>query len=212
MAKNRSVMGIYADRATVSEAIGVLHKAGYRAADISVLSSESQSSKDFAHVKHTKGLPGAAVGAAAGALLGALLGWLISIQSLNIRDLSNSLAAAGPVLAALAGAGACAAAGWVAGLLVGLGITEYVAKRYAGRMRRGGILLSVHCDSPEWRQRAARTLQDTGARDISSSAEAKADFGATDRPTDRPSAVVLDRVEATPIRSPEFAAREIEKP
>jgi hypothetical protein len=205
-------MGIYADRTTVSEAIGVLHKAGYRAADISVLSSESQSSKDFAHVKHAKGLAGAGTGAAAGGGLGAALGWLISIQVLNITALSSPLAAAGPVLAALAGAGACGAVGWIAGLLVGLGMTEYVARRYAGRTRRGGILLSVHCDSPEWRQRAAKTLKDTGARDISSCAEAKADFGATDRPTERPSPIVLERVAATSTELPEYAVHEIEKP
>src|ERR1017187_6970317 len=46
VAKNTSVIGIYEDRTTVSDVIDVLHKAGYRAADISVLSSENQGSKD----------------------------------------------------------------------------------------------------------------------------------------------------------------------
>ena len=165
MAKNTSVIGIYTDRTTVSDAIDVLHKEGYRAADISVLSSDNQGSKDFGHEKHTKAAEGAAVGAAIGAVIGAALAWLVSIQTVAIPVLAP-LAAAGPVLAALAGAGAGGALGWIAGLLAGLPLSEYVAKRYAGRIRRGGILLSVHCDGPEWRKRAKKTLK-TLARGIS---------------------------------------------
>jgi hypothetical protein len=195
VAKNTSVMGLYPDRTTVAEAVNVLHKAGYRAADISVLSSGNQGSKDFAHEKHTKALEGAAIGAGAGAVIGAALAFIVSIQTVSTTAL-GPLAAAGPLLAALAGAGAGGALGWMAGLLAGLGLTEYVAKRYAGRMRRGGILLSVHCDSTEWCDRARKTLKDTGAQDISSASETAADYGTTDRPTERVPVAVMDRVEA----------------
>jgi Protein of unknown function (DUF3341) len=196
MARNTSVIGIYPDRTTVSDAINVLHKAGYRATDISVLSSDNQGSKDFAHEKHTKALEGAATGAAAGAVVGAALAWwLVAIQTVTITGL-GPLVTAGPVLAAFAGAGAGGALGWIAGLLAGLRLPEYVAKRYAGRIRRGGILLSVHCDSPEWCGRAKKTLKDTGARDVSSASEASADYGTTDKPTERAPAVVTDRGEA----------------
>jgi len=195
MARNTSVIGIYQDRTTVSDAIGVLHNAGYRAADISVLSSDNQGTKDFAHEKHTKAPKGAAVGAAVGAVAGAALACFVSIQSVAIAGLAG-LIAAGPVVAAFAGAGAGGALGWIVGWLVGLPLSEYVAKRYAGRIRRGGILLSVHCDSPEWCDRAKKTLKNTGARDISSSSEAAADFGTTDKPTERaPAADVTDRDE-----------------
>jgi len=184
MARNTSVLGIYPDRTTVSDAINVLHKTGYRATDISVLSSDNPGSKDFAHEKHTKALEAAAVGAAGFAVFGAALAWLVSIQTFSIPGF-GPLATVGPVLAALAGAGAVGAVGWVAGLLAGLSQTEYVAKRYAGRIRRGGILVSVHCDSPEWCARAKKTLEDTGARSISSASETSADFGTTDKPTER---------------------------
>jgi hypothetical protein len=63
-------------------------------------------------------------------------------------------------------------------------------------MRRGGILLSVHCDSTEWCDRARKTLKDTGAQDISSASETAADYGTTDRPTERVPVAVMDRVEA----------------
>jgi hypothetical protein len=64
---------------------------------------------------------------------------------------------------------------------------EYEAKRYEGRIKEGGILLSVHCDSPEWVKRAEAMLKNTGADDIASANEASADFSVTDRPTYRPS-------------------------
>jgi len=210
MAKNTSVIGIYEDRTTVSDVIDVLHKTGYRAADISVLSSENQGSKDFAHEKHTKGLAGAGIGAAVGAVVGAALAWFVSNQTVTITGL-GPLVAAGPLLAALAGAGAGGALGWIVGLLAGLRLTEYVAKRYAGRIRRGGVLLSVHCDSPEWCERAKRTLKDTGARDISSAAEAAADYGTTDKPTERPPAAVTNRGGAPVQQTTEYVVHETKK-
>jgi hypothetical protein len=190
MAKNTSVIGIYPDRTTVADAINVLNKAGYRATDISVLSSDNQGSKDFALEKHNRARAGAGVGAAVGAVVGAALAWFVSTHTLAIPwagllAVAGALAAAGPVLAALAGAGAGGALGWLIGLLAGLPLSEYVAKRYAGRIRRGGILLSVHCDNQEWCNRAKKTLRDTGARDISSASETAADYGTTDRPTER---------------------------
>ncbi len=210
MARNTSVMGIYADRATVSAAIDVLHKAGYRAPDISVLSSDNQGSKDFAHEKHNKALAGAATGAAAGAVVGSALAWSVSTQAIAITVLAP-LVAAGPLLAALAGAGAGGALGWIAGLAAGVGLTEYVAKRYAGRNRSGGILLSVHCDSPEWRDRAKRTLKDTGARNISSGAEAAADYGTTDKPTERAPAVLVHRGEVPAQQTVEYTSDDTRK-
>ena len=208
MAKNISVMGIYTDRTTVSDAINVLHKAGYRATDISVLSSDNQGSKDFAHQKRTKALEGAAIGAAAGAVTGVVLAWFLSIQSVTIAVL-GPLVAAGPVLAALAGAGVGGALGWIAGLVVGLRTTEYVATRYAGRIRRGGILVSVHCDNQEWCDRAKKALKETGARNISSAAEAAADYGTADKPTERAPAAAA--VEAPSQQKAEYVAQEAKK-
>lgn len=209
MAKNTSVIGIYADRTTVSDAVNVLQKAGYRATDISVLSSDNPGTKDFGHEKHSKAPAGAAAGTAAGAVAGGALAWLASTQMVPIAGL-EPLVAAGPVMAALAGAGAGGALGWIAGLLAGLRLPEYVAKRYAGRIRRGGILLSVHCDSQEWCTRAMKILRDTGARDVSSSTESAADYGTTDKPTERaPAAVTSSEPPVEP--TPEYVAEEVRK-
>jgi len=194
MARNTSVMGIYPDRTTVSDAINVLRKSGYRTTDISVLASDNQGSKDFALEKHSKALQAAAIGAAAGSIVGAGLAWLIAMQMLPAPDLAF-LVTAGPVLASFAGTGAGGAIGWIVGLLSGLMMSEYVAKRYAGRIRSGGILVSVHCDSPEWCERAKKTLKDTGGRNISSAVEAAADYGTADKPTERAPVIVTQREE-----------------
>ena len=145
-----------------------------------------------------------------GAVAGAMLALVASMQSVTIAAL-GPLVAAGPVLAAMAGAGFGGALGWLVGLLTGIRLPEYVAKRYAGRIRRGGILLSVHCDSPEWSDRAKKTLKDTGARDISSAAETTADFGTADKPTEKAPVAVTNRVGERAPQTVEYITQENKK-
>jgi len=83
------------------------------------------------------------------------------------------------------GMGVGGAVGGVTGALVGLGMPEYVAVRYEGRVKKGGILLSVHSDSSDWTKRAKDILERTGAEDIASSSEASADYAKSDRPMTR---------------------------
>ena len=68
-----------------------------------------------------------------------------------------------------------------------MGIPEYEAKRYEGRVKEGGILLSVHSDNSDWTRKAKDILERTGADDVSSTGEAKADFAKTDKPMQRAS-------------------------
>jgi hypothetical protein len=66
-------------------------------------------------------------------------------------------------------------------------IPEYDAKRYEGRIKRGDILLSVHCDDSKCTKKAKEILERTGAGDVSSTGEAGADFSKTDKPMERAS-------------------------
>jgi hypothetical protein len=182
--KNTAVFGIYRDRTSVEEAVDTLRSAGFRNTDISVLFPDNKGTKDFAHEKHTKAPEGAATGGAVGAATGGVLGWLVGVGALAIPGLGPFIAA-GPIVAALAGAGALGVAGGLVGALVGMGIPEYEAKRYEGRIREGGLLLSVHCDSGDWVKRAKDVLKQTGAEDVSSAGEARADFGKSDKPLPR---------------------------
>lgn len=121
-------------------------------------------------------------------MIGGALGWLAGIGALAIPGI-GPLLAAGPIVAALAGAGVGGAVIGVAGALVGLGTPEYEAKRYEGRIKGGGILLSVHSDDSEWTGRAKEVLKVTGAEDIGSSSEASADYAVSDRPMPRSAAI-----------------------
>jgi len=182
--KNTAVFGIYRNRADVENAVDTLRREEFRNTDISVLFPENEGTKDFAHEKNTKAPEGTATGAATGAVVGGGLGWLVGIGALAIPGL-GPFVAAGPIMAALAGVGAGGAIGGIAGALIGMGIPEYEAKRYEGRVKEGGILLSVHCDDSKWTSRAKQILEHTGADEISSSGEASADFAKTDRPMPR---------------------------
>jgi Protein of unknown function (DUF3341) len=179
--KNTAVFGIYPNTIAVEEAVDALRVAGFRATDISVLFPENVGTKDFAHQKGTKAPEGATTGAGSGAVVGAGLGWLVGIGALAIPG-AGPFIAAGPIMAALAGAGVGGAVGGITGALIGMGIPEYEAKRYEGRITKGGILLSVHADDSEWTARAKQILEDTGAEDIASTGESKGDTQNTEKP------------------------------
>jgi hypothetical protein len=184
--KNTAVFGIYPSSTSVELAVDSLKAAGFRNTDISILFPENVGTKDFAHEKGTKAPEGATTGASTGAVIGGTLGWLAGIGALAIPGLGPFIAA-GPIMAALAGVGVGGAVGGLTGALVGMGIPEYEAKRYEGRVKHGGILLSVHSDNSEWTSRAKTILKDTGAEDISSTGEAGADFSKSDKPMPRAS-------------------------
>src|ERR1700746_887271 len=169
--KNTAVFGIYRNRAGVERAVDALKAAEFRNSDISVLFPENTGTKDFAHEKETKAPEGATAGAGTGALLGGALGWLAGIGALAIPGLGPFIAA-GPIMAALAGAGVGGAVGGLTGALVGMGIPEYEAKRYEGRVKDGGVLVSVYSESSEKTKRQKEILHQTGAQDISSTGEA----------------------------------------
>jgi len=182
--KNTAVFGIYRDRRHAEQAVDALRAAGFRNSDVSVLLPDNVGTKHFAHEKNTKAPEGATTGAASGGVLGGALGWLAGIGALAIPGVGPFIAA-GPIMGALAGAGVGGAVGGLVGALVGMGIPEYEAKRYEGRVRDGGVLLSVHADNSDWVKRAKDILRDTGADDISSSGEASADYAESDKPMPR---------------------------
>ncbi len=182
--KNTAAFGIYADQRSVEDSVEALKRAGFRNTDISVLFPDNAGTKDFAHEKHTKAPEGATTGGLSGGIIGGALGWLVGIGALAIPGI-GPFVAAGPIVAALSGVGVGGAIGGLAGALIGVGIPEYEAKRYEGRIRSGGILLSVHCDSSDWTKRAKEVLEESGATDIATSTEARADFASHERPHPR---------------------------
>jgi tetrahydromethanopterin S-methyltransferase subunit C len=168
--KKTSVFGIYSGVTQAEVAVDALVNGGFTNSDVSVLMADNQGSKDFAHEKNTKAPEGTTTGVAAGGAIGGTLGLLAGIGALAIPGV-GPLIAAGPIMGALAGLGVGGAVGGIVGALVGMGIPEYEAKRYEGRIKEGGVLLSAHCDTGGQIDRAKAILKRTGATDIASAGE-----------------------------------------
>jgi hypothetical protein len=168
--KNTAAFGIFKNRVQAEKCVDALIGSGFRSDDISLLAPDQDTTKELATEKNTKAPEGTATGATAGGAVGGTLGLLAGIGALAIPGLGPFIAA-GPIMGALAGLGVGAAAGGLIGALVGMGIPEYEAKRYEGRVKDGGILISVHCDDSEWVDKAKDILKRTGAEDIASAGE-----------------------------------------
>ncbi len=173
--KKVAVFGIYPTRSSVENGISSLLNAGFTDADISILLPESLSgAKEMGTEKATKAPEGTAVGVTTGGVIGGTLGLLAGLGALAIPGV-GPLIAAGPIMAALAGLGVGGTVGGLTGALIGLGIPELEAKRYEGRMSKGGILLSVHCDTSDEIKRGKQVLEATRAEDVSSTGESSSD-------------------------------------
>jgi hypothetical protein len=164
--KKTVLFGIYTTVPAADSATDRLVRSGFSAGDVSALLPEDLGTRPIGTEKATKAPEGAVTGAGSGAVLGLLAG----IGALAIPGV-GPLIAAGPIMAALAGVGVGGAVGGFTGALIGLGIPEYEAKRYEGRLQKGAILLSVHCDTSVEIKRAKEIMKNAGAEDISSTGE-----------------------------------------
>jgi hypothetical protein len=169
---NKAVFGIATSMVQAERIANQLKAAGFSGDDISVLFPDKEGSRDFAHEQHTKAPEGAATGAGTGGVLGGGLGWLVGIGALAIPGVGPFIAA-GPIMAALAGAAVGAAAGGLTGALVGLGIPEYEAKQYEGKIREGNMLISVHTEDSEEVEKAKEIFKREGAQDIAYTGETR---------------------------------------
>jgi hypothetical protein len=167
------VSAVFCIARTETQAVTIvnnLKSAGFSNNDISVLLPDKSGTRDFAHEQNTKAPEGAATGAGAGGLLGGGLGWLVGIGALAIPGLGPFIAA-GPIMAALSGAAVGAAVGGLTGALVGMGIPEFEAKAYEGKIKDGNILISVHSDDRDETSRARKIFESAGATDIKTGGE-----------------------------------------
>jgi hypothetical protein len=205
----KAVYGIYTNRTHAEEAVEALREAGFRPQDLSVLLPENVGSKDIGYEKHTKAPEHAAKAGAAGGVLGGAVGWLLGMGALAIPGI-GPIVAAGPIMGALAGLGAGSVLGGLAGALTGMGVPEYEAKRYEGRIRSGGALISIHCETDVWTSRAKEMLKHTGAEDVSTTDVAPVSRG--NRLEEEPVPVTSAPVDgATVTRQREFIETPVER-
>lgn len=192
----KSVFCLATSIAQADRIVDQLKSANFSNNDISALFPDKGTSRDFAHEKNTKAPEGAITGAGTGGVVGGALGWIVGIGALAIPGVGPFIAA-GPIMAALSGAAIGATAGGIAGGLVGLGIPEFEAKRYEGKIREGNVLISVHTENSGEITRAKEIFTQAGAQDICTTGEATtpddSDATARTRRTGEP-AYTADRV------------------
>lgn len=163
--KNHAVVGIVKTTPQAEQLVSELKNYGFLDNDISVLFPDKEGTKDFAHDNSTKAPEGAVAGATTGGVIGGALGLLAGIGALAIPGV-GPLIAAGPIMATLSGAAVGATVAGVAGALIGMGIPEYEAKIYEGKIRDGNILIAAHGEDKEQLKKAEEIFKANQATDI----------------------------------------------
>ncbi len=164
MSKN-AVIGLVESRQAAEDTVQVLQRAGFGTNDISVLFPDKGGTRDFSHEMNTKAPEGAVAGVATGGAVGGTIGLLAGIGALAIPGVGPFIAA-GPIMAALSGAAAGATVGGITGALVGLGLPELEAKQYEGKIKEGGIFVSVHTEDGAEKDRAKAAFKSTKATHV----------------------------------------------
>ena len=167
--QNTDVFGIYADRLSTVQAIETLKAAGFRSSDIHAVFPDEIGTWQFS-TQGTRLFEGATAGGFMGLVLSGVTLWVLTAMSL----ISFGYLA---ILISLVSAGVI---GSLAGGIAGRRISEY-EQRYESRVRRGAILVSVHCDGSESTDKAKEILESTGGDDVSVSDKVTVDFVRTNR-------------------------------
>jgi hypothetical protein len=165
---------VYALATSDAQAVRIanrLRDCGFTASDISIITPDRAGARDLGHQDSTKAPEGAATGAGTGAILGGALGWLAGVGALAIPGL-GPLIAAGPILATLSGMAAGGTIGGLTGALVGMGIPEYEAQQYEGKLREGNTLMCVHAENTDEAATARQIYSEEKAESISTGTEA----------------------------------------
>lgn len=156
MSNEKVMMGAFRNFADARNAVHALEGAGVNHGRISLVGPET-AKDEFAQIeKKSKAGEGAGIGGAAGIALGALAAGLTAVATIAVPGVG--VLAAGPLVAALAGAGAGGAAGGAVGALIGLGIPEHEAHFNTAVLKEGGYIVAVTSDDRQEQERAKEVL------------------------------------------------------
>jgi hypothetical protein len=141
------ITGSFKTREDADRAYDTLVGLGYSSDDITVIMSDQTKKTHFVHGDHdsdlgNKSLEKAGVGSAIGGTAGAIIGAIAAIGTVVALP-GVGLVVAGPLLAALTGAGAGGLTGGIIGALVGSGIPKEHAEHYENSIKEGGIIIGV---------------------------------------------------------------------
>lgn len=160
------ITGLFDNEVVAAKAINQLETAGFGPDDVSIVASENIDRDAFAISSSSKLPEGAAIGAGTGVAVGALVAGLTAVGAVATGGVG--LLVAGPIVAAFAGAGAGAAAGGLLGGAIGAAIPEHEIKHVEEAISKGSVLVGVHCDDSDDRERVRKIFKNTGASSVSS--------------------------------------------
>lgn len=162
---SKVLTAIFDSHPEAARALESLVAAGFETSKISFIASGDFDADTFGVQSHSKMAEGVAIGAGAGGAIGAVVAGLTLVGA--VATGGAGLVVAGPLIAALAGAGAGAAGGSVLGGLIGLAIPEHEIKHYEEAIERGSVLVGVECDDADERKSAKAVFERHNAAKIS---------------------------------------------
>jgi len=168
----KTVIGLMDTPEEAQNVVRDLMDSGFSKNDIGLMASGQGNETAGGSIGESGGemASGALKGAGTGAALGGVAGLLVGIAAIPIPGI-GPIIAAGPIAAALAGAGVGAVAGGGIGALTNMGVPENEVHYYAEGVRRGGALVTVTVDNDDMADKAAETMRMYGAIDIDERAE-----------------------------------------
>lgn len=159
----RTVVGVFTSMNDAQSALEKLEAEGFSRDEISLIANKGAGRDAHADAASEETGSDIAADAGIGAAIGGVGGLLLSFAGL-IPGV-GPIVAAGPIIAALGGAGIGAAAGGIIGALTETGVPEDVARHYADGVRRVDVLITVRANGAR-ASRAAEILDHAGAVDI----------------------------------------------
>lgn len=150
----RMVSGLFGDSESVERAYQLVVERGYDKDDINVVMSDDTRRRYFSDDREIKtelgrkAMEGGELGGPTGGRLGLLIPILAAVGAAVVIP-GLGLVMAGPIAAALAGAGAAGLAAGLIGALGDWGMPETRVKQYEVGIHDGGILMGVKARSAE---------------------------------------------------------------
>lgn len=152
--QSRMVTGLFNDRDSAERAYQSLINRGYSHDEANVIMSDETRNRFYPEGSEgtsalaDKTLEDAGKGAAIGGTLGAIIAGIAAIGTSVVLP-GLGLVVAGPLAAALVGAGAGGLTGGLIGALVGYGVPEEHAAEYETGVKNGGVFMGVNARNDE---------------------------------------------------------------
>lgn len=143
----RTVVGVFNSVSDAQSAVRELESAGIARDHISLVANKNAVGYDTMDASDRDKASDVVADAGIGAALGGVGGLLLSAAGAITIPVIGPILAAGPIAAALTGAGIGAATGGLIGALTESGIPEEHAKYYAEGVRRGDVLVTVRAEA-----------------------------------------------------------------